>query len=227
MPDTVRTFAPPARTPARPLPAPPIGAAQRFGGRRSPLRLILGALLTVVAVLTFVTLDLRADHKRQVLAVTAPVAAGQLLTAADVVAVAVDAESGVPLLPASQAGTVIGRPAAVPLVRGELLDTALLGPAAFPPTGQAVLAVAVTAGHAPANLQPGSTVLVLVAPATTSGASTAPAAPVSTTATVMSAGAAADGSGDLDVSLLMKQDDAVTVAGQSGTISLILVAPAA
>ena len=148
----------------------PLAAAQLVGARRSPARLVAGLLVVATAVLTFVTLDLSADHKRQVLAVTTSVAAGQPLSAADVVAVAVDAEAGVPLVPAGELASVVGRTAAVPLVRGQLLAPRLLGPPVFPPAGQAVIAVDVKPGQAPAGLQPGSAVLVLAAPATDAAA---------------------------------------------------------
>jgi hypothetical protein len=221
MPETVRAL---SRTTLSAAPPPPV-VARPFGGRRSPLRLVGGVLLTAVVVLTFVTVDLRADHKREVLAVTGPVAAGQVLTGADVTSVAVAAEAGVPLLAASHLADVVGRTAAVPLVRGELLSAGLLGPAAFPPAGEAVLAVDVKPGHAPAGLEPGTPVLVLVTAVPPASGGPAPP-PVSTTGSVIAVDLATDGSGDLAVSLLTSQIDAVALAADTGDVSLILTAPA-
>jgi SAF domain len=223
--DTVRFLdTQPART--APLPTPP-AAAQLVGARRSPARLVAGLIVVAAAVLAFVTLDLRADHKRQVLAVTTSVAAGQPLSAADVVAVAVDAEAGIPLVPASELASVVGRTAAVPLVRGQLLAPRLLGPAAFPPAGQAVIAVDVKPGQAPAGLQPGSAVLVLTAPAADASGASASAGAATVSATVIAVDEAADGSGDLVVSLLMSRSDAVALGGTAtSSVSLVLVGQA-
>jgi SAF domain len=198
--------------------------AQHISARRSLTRLIVGALLTAVVVLAFVTIDLRAHRKTDVLAVTTAIAAGQTLAPADVVAVAVSAEPGVPLIAAADLNQVIGRSAAVPLVRGELLVPRLLGPAAFPASGQAVIAVDVKPGRAPVGLQPGSSVLVLSAPADGTAPATPAVAPATPQASVVSVEDSADGSGDLTVSLLMNRDDAVTVATTGGDIDLVLVA---
>jgi hypothetical protein len=222
VPDTVRFL---EGRPVRTTPPPrPLAAAQLVGARRSPVRLVAGLLVVATAVLTFVTLDLNADHKQQVLAVTTSVAAGQPLSAADVVAVAIDAEAGVPLVPAGELASVVGRTAAVPLVRGQLLAPRLLGPPVFPPARQAVIAVAVKPGQAPEGLQPGSAVLVLAAPATDAAAAPASAG---VSATVIAVDEAADGSGDLVVSLLMSRSDAVALgATAAGSVSLVLVGPA-
>ncbi len=208
------------------LPPPPavMAAPQHIGARRSAPRAVAGLLVTTLAVLVFVTIDLRAGHQRQVLAVTTAVAAGQPLSADDVVAVAVSAESGVPLVAASDLATVIGRTAAVPLVRGELLAPRLLGPASFPPDGQAVIGIDIKPGQAPAGLQPGSTVLVLATPAGSDSATAAPVAAPAVQASVMSVDVAADGSGDLVVSLLVARDAAVSLGGVTvGSVSLVIV----
>ena len=204
----------------------PTSTPQLFAARRSPARLVAGLLVVATAVLVFVTVDLRADHKRQVLAVATSVAAGQPLAATDVVAVAVDAEAGLPLVAANQLASVVGRTAAVPLVRGQLLAPRLLGPAAFPPAGQAVIAVDVKPGQAPAGLQPGSAVLVLTTPATDGSGAPAQSEAGTLSASVIAVDDAADGSGDLVVSLLMSQPNAVVLgAATTGTVSLVLVGP--
>ena len=196
--------------------------------RRSPARFVLGVLLAAVTVLLFVTVALRADHKQPVLAVARPVAAGQQLSAADLVVVRVSVESGVPVVPAGSLDNVLGRTAAVPLVRGALLAPRQVGPAAWPPAGQAVLAVPVKAGHAPAGLSPGATVMVLVTPAVAGGGSaTGSGSGVQQApATVASVQPASDGSGSVIVSLVLDQDAALRLAGAgAGDVQLVQLAP--
>ena len=196
--------------------------------RRSPGRFLLGVLLAAVAVLVFVTVALRADDRQPVLAVAQPVAAGQQLTRADLVVVQVSVEAGLPVVPAASLDDVVGHSAAVPLVRGALLAPRQVGPAAWPPAGQAVLALPVKAGHAPAGLSAGATVMVPVAPPAGNGASTSgsgssvPRAP----ATVVTVEPAGDGSGTVTVSLLLAQDAALRLAGSgAGDVSLVQLAP--
>jgi SAF domain len=196
--------------------------------RRSPARFVFGVLLAAVTVLVFVTVALRADHQQPVLAVARPVAAGQQLSAGDLVVVRVSVEPGVPVVPAGSLDDVLGRTAAVPLVRGALLAPRQLGPAAWPPAGQAVLAVPVKAGHAPAGLSAGATVMVLVTPAVAGGAPTtgSGSAVVQAQATVVSVQTASDGSGSVIVSLVLDQDAALRLAGAgAGDAQLVQLAP--
>ncbi|GAA5197412.1 hypothetical protein GCM10023322_68620 [Rugosimonospora acidiphila] len=195
--------------------------------RRSVGRLVAGLLLAAVMALVFVMVSQRTDHKVPVLAVTRSVAAGQRLTAADLVAVRVAVEAGVPVVPADQLGGVVGHTAVVPLVRGALLAPRQIGQAAWPPAGQAEVALPVKAGHVPMDLQPGATVMVLISPAATSGATSgAQTAEVRDPATVVAVAAASDGSGAQLVSLLVTQDAGLQLAGaSSGDVSLVLLAP--
>ncbi len=155
--------------------------------------------------------------------------AGQTLTTADVAVVRVAAEAGVATVPASQLSSVVGRTAAVPLVAGSLLAPDELGAAAWPPSGQAVIAVPVKAGHAPSGLGAGTQVLVLVVPAGPAGAGAAPSAGsgqgqvVQALATVVSIEQAADQSGTTVASLLLTTPNATRVVSAGGEVWLVQV----
>jgi hypothetical protein len=197
--------------------------------RRSPARVVLGLLTAALLALVFVWISQRADEKTPVLAVTRAVAVGQQLAAADLVAVRVAVEPGVPVVPASQLDQVAGHTAAVPLVRGALLAPRQIGAPAWPGLGQAEIALAVKAGHAPAGLQPGATVMVLITPtagpAGTGGGQSSDAVGVQAPATLVAVDRASDGSATVTVSLLVGRSDGMRLAGTAGDVSLVLLAP--
>jgi hypothetical protein len=121
---------------------------------------------------------------------------------------------------------VVGRTAAVPLAAGSLLTEGQVGPAAWPPTGQAVIAVPVKPGRAPAGLSAGSRVVVLVVPANGPGQETGKNAGARrAVASVVSVSAGADQVGNQFVTLLLSADAAETVASASGDVSLVQLGP--
>jgi len=200
-------------------------------GRRAGRRMAAGVLLVLAAVVVFWQVDLRHDPRQAVLAMARPVPAGQVITEADLRTVRVAPDSGLHLLPAAERDRVVGRSAAVPLAAGSLLTGEQVGPVAWPPPGQAVVAVAVKPGHAPAGLTPGARVVVLVVPAQTTGAtSTAPAGTagpggVRAMATVVALTQGPDQASTQVVSLLLSAEAAEQVAAAPGDVSLVWRGP--
>lgn len=194
----------------------------------APWTLFGAVVILAGAVIGAVVAD-RVDTRVPVLAAARAVNAGQTLTTADVAVVRVAAEAGVATVPASQLSSVVGRTAAVPLVAGSLLAPDELGAAAWPPSGQAVIAVPVKAGHAPSGLGAGTQVLVLVVPAGPAGAGAAPSAGsgqgqvVQALATVVSIEQAADQSGTTVASLLLTTPNATRVVSAGGEVWLVQV----
>jgi len=142
--------------------------------RRSWALAVLGVLVVAVCALVFAVGWVQAGNRKPVLAVVHAVAAGQLLTAADLQVVRVSASGPVSLVPAAVETSVLGQPAAGPLPAGALLTSGDVGPAA-PAAGQDDLGVAVKAGQYPPDLSAGQTVDVLATPAASSGGSSSPA----------------------------------------------------
>jgi hypothetical protein len=177
----------------------------------------------VVCAGGFALVFLGADARVPALAVARPVSAGQVIAAADLRVVRIVPDAGVELLPAGELATVVGRRAVVPLSVGTLLAGSQLGPAGWPPEGLAVAAVPVQPGRLPAEVVPGSQVLVVPvaadAPATP-GPPGGPGGPVP--ASVVGLAEAADGTGTTVVSLLLADRDAVAVAGAGGDLALVL-----
>lgn len=201
----------------RVAPSPTPGLARR----RSVPHLLLGATLVVLCAVGFATTALRVDPRTSVLALVGEVEAGHILVDADLTVVRIVADSTMAVLPESQRTSVIGRGVRLPLASGTLLSEEVLGSVAWPPSGQAVIAVEVTAGDAPTNLTAGASVLVLMV-STSSTTASAGVVETQTAATVVSVGPA-DTSGTRVVSLLMTEDDAIAVAGATGEASLIVL----
>ena len=202
-------------------------------GKRAGRRMAAGVLLVLASVVVFWQVDLRHDPRQAVLAVARPVAAGQVITEADLRTVRVAGDSGLQLLAAAERDRVVGRSAAVPLSAGSLLTGEQVGPVAWPPPGQAVMAVAVKPGRAPAGLSPGARVVVLVVPPQSAGApAAAPNAAVGVfagvraMATVVSVAQGTDQGSTQVVSLLLSAEAAEQVASASGDVSLVWRGPA-
>lgn len=191
-------------------------------------RAVFGGLGVVVCSIGAVVASHVLDPRTPVLVMMKPVAAGQVITVADLGTVPITLAGGVDVIPTAHASSVIGRPAAQPLAAGALLGNADVGPAVFPPAGQAVAAVPLKAGMYPLHLVAGDKVQVvlpsqqsaLAVPTATSAAPAAPAQPLVATVTAVGR---PDPQGALVANLLMDADGAAKVAAASTSMSGIAV----
>ena len=153
------------------------GAPLFVARRRSVPHLALGALLVVVCATGFAVAATRLDHRHAVLALSRPVAVGDVLSASDLHDAYLDTGSGVDSIPASELNTIAGRTMAVSLPAGALLTPSELGSPATPAAGFAVAAELVKPGSFPPDLAAGAHVLLIATPG---GASAAPPGGAST-----------------------------------------------
>jgi hypothetical protein len=131
-PDTVAVQAGDGRM--RPSPLVPLPR------RRRPMMIVAAALLVGLGILISVAMYQRVNHQVQVLVVQRDVAAGSVLTAADLGTASI-AASGVSDIPAQQRSQVIGLVAASALHPGMLLAATDLITSLPPPPGQVLVAV--------------------------------------------------------------------------------------
>ena len=197
--------------------------------RRQVPWIVAGVLLVVGSALAFGVASVRLSHGEEVLAVSRPVAAGQVIQASDLRVVRLSPSGGLAPMAAVAEGSVLGRPAAVALVPGTLLTPADLG---SPPLGGGafdVVALALKAGAYPPSLGPGERVEVV--PVVSGGSSPASTAAVSgllnpMRAVVVAVDATPTGSSaDAVVSLEVGPSDAAQVAalaaaGQAALVEL-------
>jgi hypothetical protein len=210
-------------------PQPP-GQGPRRGRRRSVPLAAGGVVLVVVCALVFAEGWLAAGHRQPVLALAQPVAAGQVITAADLETVRVSAAGPVSLIPASRQAEVVGSTAAASLPAGTLLAGSDIG---TPPPlkGQVRLGLALKPGAYPPDLAAGQDVDVLATPAAAaSGSSSSGAAPAALPvgeAVVLSVSpaAASSGSGDTVVEIQVPADamPQVAAANAAGQIALATI----
>lgn len=204
------------------------GTGRALGRRRQLPLVVVGVFLVLGFALAFTDASLHLGSREEVLVVTQPVAAGQVLTGADLRAAKVSTGSGVAVVGSGQEATVVGRRAAVPLVVGSLLTTSEVGSVPAVASGYDVVAVGVKAGAYPPELAPGDRVQVVPVTSTSSGGtgtgSASSGSPVG--ATVLSVQTAPSDSDDPTVfSLQVSKSDADEVASlaAAGQASLVEV----
>jgi hypothetical protein len=195
--------------------------------RRSWALAVIGVLVVTVCALIFAAGWVQAGNRKPVLAVVQNVAAGQLLTAADLQVVRVSASGPVSLVPAAEEPSVLGRPAAGPLPAGALLTSGDIG-AAAPAAGQDELGVAVKAGQYPPDLSAGQTVDVLATPAASSAGSSSqgnssPALPVGQAVVLGVEVNASSGTTVVELRLNQNAVPQVAAAAATGQIALATI----
>lgn len=194
--------------------------------RRSWALAVIGALVVTVCAFVFAAGWVQAGNRKPVLAVVQNVAAGQLLTSADLQVVRVSASGAVSLVPAASEASVVGRPAAGPLPAGSLLTPADLG-LAVPAPGQDDLGVALKAGQYPPDLSAGQTVTVLATPAPSSAGSgqgtSSPALPVGQAIVLGVDVNASSGATVVELRLSQNAVPQVAAAASTGQIALATI----
>ena len=163
-------------------------------------------------------------HAVQVLAVARPVPAGAALTAADLTVVAMHPAAGVATMAAGDQAQVTGRTTAVPLTAGTLLSPADLGPPQYPPAGEAIVALPLSAGAFPPQMQAGARVGVMAGHAASSGSGQQAAGPgtvMTGTVTAITPGGGAGGAQTV-VSLLVDTAAAPAVEQLASPVLVVL-----
>ena len=128
--------------------ARPAGARGRPAARRRQLPLVVvGVLLVIGGALAFADASLHLGSREEVLVVSEPLAAGQVITSSDLETVRVSTGTGLQVVLAGDEASVVGSPVAVPLVAGSLLTRAEVGSTAPVASGSDVVAVGLKAGH--------------------------------------------------------------------------------
>ncbi len=158
------------------------GARGRPLARRRQLPLVVvGVLLVIGGALAFADASLHLGSREEVLVVSEPLAAGQVITSSDLETVSVSTGSGLQVVPAGEEASVVGAPVAVPLVAGSLLTRAEVGVTAPVASGSDVVAVGLKAGQYPPDLAPGDRVQVVPVTSPSSSSLTPAGSPVSAT----------------------------------------------
>jgi hypothetical protein len=184
--------------------------------------LLLGVVLVVGCAAVGLLAGARVGSRTPVLVLARPVTVGQVLSSADLRQVRISSD-GVDAVPAGSKDSVVGRPVAYSLPAGTVLSRAALGAAQVPPPGQAIAAVALKAGQFPTGLSAGSTVAVVVAPASSSVSTASSGGTNSWGATVVAV-QARDTDQTTVVSLQMAEDDArALTAAPAGQIGVVTV----
>lgn len=222
------TTSAPARSNGRPAPGSARPAVERTGAGRRHRQLplvVVGVLLVVGCALAFADVSARlGGGGHQVLVVAQPVAAGQVLTPADLRAVRLSAGGGVASVPAGEEQAVVGRPAAVPLAPGSVLTRAEVGSRAAVGANSDVVAVALKPGAYPPDLAPGDRVQVVPVASSSQGGSTTTVTghPVDAVVLAVQAPSATSGSpAVLSIQVARSDADEVASLAAAGEVALV------
>jgi hypothetical protein len=164
---------------ARPAAAPPTVRLLGTGPRRWRWLGLGLAIMTAGALAGVVAVD-QLDDREGVLVAGSDLAAGQVLTAADLEVARISVADGVSALTEDRLEEAVGSTLAVPVVEGGVLpETALGADAQYPAAGQAVVGAVLAPGRFPASLQRGAAVSIVLVEgaAAASGGEGRPASP--------------------------------------------------
>lgn len=179
-------------------------------------------LFVVLVVIGLLALFQAQGNRVEVLQVTKPVPAGQVIEEGDVHAIQV---AGVPgAIAASDIDTVVGKRSSTGLVEGQILTPGAVTGDPVPADGQRLVALQLPPGRVPGGLEPGAVVSVLAAPADGSAVSASQLQdPQSLTdgAQVESVGSTPDG--NKVVTVLVKDSVAESIAAYSAAGQVTIV----
>ena len=194
--------------------------------RRRWSRLAAGVVTVLACLFGFLAAAsaVLGGHAAQVLAVSRAVPAGTVLTAADLTVVAMHPAAGVATLPAGEQAQLAGRTTAVPLTAGTLLSAADLGPPKYPPAGEAIVALPLSAGSFPPQMQAGARVAVMDGHAASSGSGQQAAGPAGVMTGLVTAITPGGGAGGTQtvVSLLVDTAAAPAVEQLASPVLVVL-----
>jgi hypothetical protein len=209
--------------------ARPASTRGRPAARRRQLPLILvGVLLVIGGALAFADTSLHLGSREEVLVVSEPLAAGQVITSSDLETVRVSTGTGLQVVPARAEASVVGSPVAVPLVAGSLLTRAEVGSTAPVASGSDVVAVGLKAGQYPPDLSPGDRVQVVPVTSPSSSSLTPTGSPVSATVLAVDvASVESDSPTVFSLQVSRRDADEVAALAAANEASLIQVASGA
>ncbi|MHB1986935.1 MAG: hypothetical protein ACYCSF_02960 [Acidimicrobiales bacterium] len=221
-------------------------------GRRQPRFVALGLTLVVTCAALGAEMARRTDQLSSYLALTQPVAAGELLHRSDLISLPLHVPPDLGVIPASDARGIVGRRVSETLVAGSVLVAADLLAGTAPLPGTALVGTSLQPDQVPSNLQLGDSVLVVLAGAAGAvlPASAPPGAPVTSTGpssngsgpgptvlgqgTVFAVGGGSQGGApagggtsatDLTISVMARDASVIAAASAAGEVSLVEIPP--
>jgi hypothetical protein len=189
---------------------------------------VVGVLLVIGGALAFADASLHLGSREEVLVVSEPLAAGQVITSSDLETVRVSTGTSLQVVPAGDEANVVGSPVAVPLVAGSLLTRAEVGSTAPVASGSDVVAVGLKAGQYPPDLSPGDRVQVVPVTSPASSSLTPTGSPVSATVLAVDvASVESDSPTVFSLQVSRRDADEVAALAAANEASLIQVASGA
>ena len=188
-------------------------------------RVALAVILIVGLSLVFMLLYTSAGDRRAVFAVARAVAAGNVITAADLTEARVSVDPALRPIPVSRRSEVVGRAAGVDLVPGTLLTRAHIADGPVVASGRSVVGLSLKAGQYPAGVRVGDTVLLVRSSSNNAaGSTTGPVPVVQVRGEVLAVESSTSSSSAAVVSVAVDgaEAPALAVAAAAGQVSLVI-----
>jgi hypothetical protein len=201
----------------------PLGATAKAAARNRT-RIIAGVFTLVMSALVAGLLYANVGRRNPVVAIARPVAAGQVIQAADLNQVLASSVDGIRTTPWSSRSSVVGKTAAMSLVAGSLLNPGQITTGSAIDARAAVVGAVLKPGQFPTGLRPGDKVLAIILPPEAAAATGQAAVDPPIAVTLAAIEKLLDSAGSVSVSLAVPPGDAATlaVAGARGRLALVL-----
>jgi hypothetical protein len=139
-----------------------------------PVRALFGALVVVASVLAALAIFTRVGDRREVLALSRTVLAGEQLADADLKVVSIASDESFLAVPASDRGLLVGQYAKVRMLQGSLMAADSVQPEPLVDPARVLMSVPVQLSGVPSGLREGSRLVLIVTPFSTGAGSPVP-----------------------------------------------------
>lgn len=190
------------------------------------MRLVVGVVISLAAVLGIVAALARTTKTELVVAVQDPVSLGQVISRGDLTVKTVGAADGVASVPAGQLGQMVGKVAHSPLYPGEVLPPQAVAAGPTVPAGDVAVTLALAPEQAVGGIiAPGDQVAVLSTSTglATTGSSSSVALPAVTVLSVSKGATVGENQYLVSVILPAGEAPALDAAYRGGKVDLALV----
>lgn len=131
---------------------------------RRPIRAVVAAFLVIASVVAVLMVYQRVGDRREVLAVSRTVLAGEQLTDGDLRVVSISTDDDLPVVSASDRELLVGQYARVRMIEGSLLTVESVQPGRLVDPEKVLMSVEVPVGRVPVGLREQSEVTLIVTP---------------------------------------------------------------
>jgi hypothetical protein len=194
---------------------------------------LVGALVVVASVLVVLAIYTRVGDRREVLALSRTVLAGEQLADADFKVVSIASDESFLAVPASERGPMTGQYAKVRMLQGSLVVADSVQPNPLVDPARVLMSVPVPLSGVPSGLREGSRLVLIVRPSDSGAGAVAPVLVEATVATVpgnLAEMVGGDGSSSVTSAVALSVEvpaESVALVGSAESVAVGVLDPSA